>query len=85
MTLIVIVCVLVTAVCGAWVVGQASARAAAAEEALVRMADALAAAEEGLRLLADTGDAHAQALAASTLRRIRSSREPGGLGGTGSQ
>lgn len=74
MSAIVVVCLLLVAACGAWVVAQASARARLVEQELDRTHRALAAAEEGLELLAETGDAHAQALAASTLRSVRRAR-----------
>lgn len=80
MNAIVVVCLLLAAACGAWVVFQATARARLVEEELDRTGHALAAAEEGLELLAETGDAHAQALAATTLRAVRRARTPGALG-----
>lgn len=79
MTAVVIVCLLIAAACGAWVVAQASARARLVEGELDRIYRALVAAEEGLELLAETGDPHAQALAASTLRAVRRAREPRAL------
>lgn len=75
MTVIVVACLLVAAGCGAWVVTEATRRARATEDTLQRMVRALATAEDGLQLIADTGDAHAQALAMTTLRRVR---DPGG-------
>lgn len=74
------VCLLLVAACGAWVVAQASARARLVDQELDRTYRALVVAEEGLELLAETGDPHAQALAASTLRAIRQAREPRALG-----
>ena len=79
--IVVLVCLLVAAACCAWVVAQASARARLVEQELDRTYRALVAAEEGLELLAETGDPHAQALASSTLRDVRRARTPDALGG----